>query len=106
MNVCAFGTQPTDGVVDRIPTNRFVRSRGAPVCRLVDPLVIVRRTLATSPGSALPSGTLAQTPVPGCPGLSQVEFNLLLHFSGMAGSLPGFGSPAVQIGSAVPSSES
>src|SRR5262249_29610912 len=65
-----------------------------------------RRTVATSPGSAVPSETLEQTPEPGNPGVSQAEFSLELHFWARDGSLFGSGSHEVQIGSAEPSSVS
>src|SRR5262245_52430606 len=89
-----------------MPTVRLFNWRWLPVWVSVEAFVSVRRTVATSPGSAVPSGTFEQTPVPGWPGLSQAEFSRELHFCGIDGSLFGSGSPEVQIGSAEPSSES
>src|SRR5678815_1493969 len=98
--------QPTDGVVARIPTVRLFNVRRPPVWLLTDPFWIVSFTLDSSPGSAMPSGTFVQTPLPGNPGVSHEELLRELHFSGSAGLLFGSGSPEVHSGSAVPSSVS
>src|SRR6188474_583117 len=92
-----------------MPTVRLFKGMAVPSL-FVDPLTSVRRRLASSPGSAVPSGTDVQTPLPGLPGLSQAASLFGLagvscgHGSGIAGSLNGLGSPAVQRKSAVPSS--
>src|SRR5262245_4677626 len=102
MNTCALGVQPTDGVVPRMPTTRFLTGRASPVRLSTEALITPSLNTASSPGSATPSGTGSQTPSPGFPGVSQKaslsgdEAVSCGHGCAKIGSLFGSGSPDVQ----------